>query len=42
MMTNIVDCAQTPEALSLDMPLEVAFAKQNEEITLPLFKPLGV
>jgi hypothetical protein len=21
------------------MPLEVAFAKQNEEITLPLFKP---
>src|SRR6478672_2494293 len=39
MMTNITGCAQTPEALRLDMPLEVAFAKQNEEITLPLFKP---
>ena len=24
MMTNIVDCPQTPEALLLDMPLEVA------------------
>ncbi len=40
MMTNITGCAQTPEALRLDMPLEIAFAKQNEEITLPLFKPL--
>jgi len=39
MMTNITGCAQTPEALRLDMPLEVAFAKQNEEITLPLFRP---
>ncbi len=39
MMTNIVDCAQTPEALVLDMPLEVSFAVQNEEITLPLFRP---
>ena len=28
-----------PEALRLDMPLEVAFAKQNEDITLPLFRP---
>ena len=26
MMTNIVECAQTPEALQLDMPLEVVFA----------------
>ena len=25
MMTNIVDCPQTPEALVLDMPLEVVF-----------------
>jgi len=39
MMTNIIGCAQTLEALRLDMPLEVAFSKQNEEITLPLFKP---
>jgi len=39
MMTNIVDCPQTPEALELDMPLEVAFTPMDEEITLPLFRP---
>ncbi|WP_317930801.1 Zn-ribbon domain-containing OB-fold protein [Halioxenophilus sp. WMMB6] len=39
MMTNIVDCPQTPEALILDMPLQVTFAKQNDDISLPLFKP---
>ena len=26
MMTNIVGCPQTPEALQLDMPLKVTFA----------------
>ena len=39
MMTNIVECPQTPEALQFDMPLEVVFAKQNDTITLPLFRP---
>lgn len=39
LMTNIVDCPQTPEALVLDMPLEVTFVAQNETITLPFFKP---
>ena len=39
MMTNIVECAQTPEALQLDMPLEVVFAKQTDAITLPFFRP---
>ena len=39
MMTNIVDCPQTPEALVLDMPLEVAFEKLDDDITLPLFRP---
>jgi uncharacterized protein len=39
MMTNIVECAQTPEALQLDMPLEVVFAKQTDTITLPFFRP---
>ena len=41
MMTNIVGCPQTPEALQLDMPLEVVFDKQTDEITLPFFKPAG-
>jgi uncharacterized OB-fold protein len=39
MMTNIVGCPQTPEALVLDMPLSVTFEKQSEQITLPFFAP---
>src|SRR3954464_4931004 len=39
-MTNIVDCPQTPEALVLDMPLEIAFETMDDEITLPLFRPV--
>lgn len=39
MMTNIVNCPQTPEALMLDMPLRVTFSKQSETISLPLFEP---
>ena len=39
MMTNIVECPQTPDALVLDMPLEVVFEPQSDEITLPVFRP---
>lgn len=39
MMTNIVECEQTPEALELDMRLEVTFEAQNDEVTLPFFRP---
>src|SRR5467141_3242622 len=39
MMTNITQCPQTPEALQLDMPVEIAFEKLDDEITLPLFRP---
>src|SRR5215213_5480093 len=39
MMSNIIDCPQTPEALELDMKLEVAFEKLDDKITLPLFRP---
>jgi uncharacterized OB-fold protein len=39
LMTNIVDCPQTPEALVLDMPLEVRFQKLDDEISLPVFRP---
>ncbi len=38
MMTNIVECEQTPEQLDLDMALEVVFQKINDEITLPFFR----
>ncbi len=39
MMSNIVDCEQTPEALVLDMPLQVRFENLNDEISLPVFAP---
>jgi uncharacterized OB-fold protein len=39
LMSNIVDCPQTPEALELDMKLEVTFEKLDDRITLPLFRP---
>jgi len=41
MMTNIVNCAQTPEALVLDMAVEVVFESFSDEITLPFFQPIG-
>lgn len=40
MMTNIIDCPQTPEALQLDMDLEVVFEPLNDDIALPLFRPV--
>jgi uncharacterized OB-fold protein len=39
MMTNIVETAQTPEALQLDMPLQVVFQRIDADIALPLFRP---
>jgi len=39
MLTNLVDVAQTPEALILDMPLEVMFERVSDDIALPLFRP---
>ena len=32
MMSSIIDCAQTPEALVLDMKLEVAFQALDDAI----------
>ena len=39
MMSNLVDTPQTPEALILDMPLEVVFEAVSDDISLPLFRP---
>jgi uncharacterized OB-fold protein len=39
MMTNIIDCPQTPEALQLDMAVEFAPHKVTDDITLPLWRP---
>lgn len=40
MMSNIIECPQTPEALILDMALEVVFRPIDGEISLPLFRPV--
>lgn len=42
LMSNVVGCPQTPEALQLDMALQVTFDVLTETITLPLFKPCEV
>lgn len=39
MMSNLVDTPQTPEALVLDMRLEVVFERVSDDISLPLFRP---
>ena len=39
LMSNIVDCPQTPEALVLDMPLQATFEVVTDAITLVQFKP---
>ncbi len=41
MMTNIIGCDQTPEALRLDMALTVTFETITDDIALPLFRPAG-
>lgn len=38
MLSNIVGCDQTPEALVLDMPLTVTF-EDHGAIAIPLFRP---
>jgi uncharacterized protein len=42
MMTNIIHCPQTPEALVLDMPVVVTFVQISDSIWLPQFEPAGV
>ncbi|HYM16688.1 MAG TPA: Zn-ribbon domain-containing OB-fold protein [Dehalococcoidia bacterium] len=41
MMTNIVGVEPDPARLPLDLPVEVTWERQDDEITLPLFRPAG-
>ena len=41
MMSNLVDCPQTPDELEIDMPLEVTFVEATDEISIPQFRPVG-
>lgn len=40
LMTNIVDCPQTPEALRIDMPLAAVFQPVADGPTLLVFRPV--
>ena len=40
MLTNLIGIEPTPEALPLDLPLEVSFERVSDEIWLPLFRPV--
>ena len=37
MLTNLIDCE--PDDVVVGMPVEVAFQKRSDEITLPYFRP---
>jgi uncharacterized OB-fold protein len=39
MMSNLVEVEQTPQALTLDMALEVTFLRIDDDIALPVFRP---
>ena len=41
MMTNIIGVEPIPEKLPIDLPVEVTWEKQDDEITLALFRPAG-
>ena len=39
MMTNLVGVEATPEAVRVEMPVEIVYEDVTEEITLPKFRP---
>src|SRR5215467_5906825 len=41
MMSNLIGIEPDPKKIRCDMPVEVVFEKQTDEITLPLFRPAG-
>lgn len=41
MMTNIIGVEPAPENLPIDLPVEVTWEKQDDTITLPIFRPVG-
>ena len=41
LMSNLVGIEPDPKRITCDMPVEVVFHKLTDEITLPLWKPVG-
>lgn len=39
MLTNLVNVAPDPAQIRCDMPVRVVFAKQTDDVTLPLWEP---
>ena len=39
LLSNVIDC--DPAAVAIGMPVEVAFRRMSDEITLPYFRPVG-
>ncbi len=38
-VSNIIECEQTPDCLVIDMPLEMVFRENSDGFSLPLFRP---
>jgi uncharacterized OB-fold protein len=41
LLTNLVNVAPDPSRIRCDMPVEVVFERQTDEITLPMFQPVS-
>lgn len=41
LLTNLVGVRPDPAAIRCDMPVEVVFERLTDEITLPMFRPVG-
>lgn len=41
MMSNVIGVEPLPENLPVDLPVVVTFETQDDDITLPLFRPIG-
>lgn len=41
LLSNMINIEADPDVLKCDMPVEVVFEKQNDEVTIPLFQPAG-
>jgi uncharacterized OB-fold protein len=39
MMSNLINVDPDPAIVKCDMPVEVVFEKQNDDVTIALFQP---
>jgi hypothetical protein len=40
-LSNLINIEPDPAIVKCDMPVEVVFEKQTDEVTIPLFQPAG-